>query len=51
MSAKAVVFSGVRGKPEEVLSLQDVPKPKPGPGQLLVKVKLAPVHPSVLAGM
>ena len=32
------------GDPAEVLSVQDVPAPEPGPGQVLVRVLLSPIH-------
>lgn len=32
------------GDPAEVLSVQDVPDPEPGPGQVLVRVVLSPIH-------
>lgn len=32
------------GDPTEVLSVQDVPAPQPGPGQALVRVLLSPIH-------
>ncbi|MBL0748423.1 zinc-binding dehydrogenase [Nocardioides baculatus] len=32
------------GDPAEVLSVQDVPAPEPGPGQALVRVLLSPIH-------
>ena len=32
------------GDPAEVLSVQEVPDPRPGPGQALVRVLLSPVH-------
>ncbi|PUA79053.1 zinc-binding dehydrogenase [Nocardioides currus] len=32
------------GDPAEVLSVQDVPDPEPGPGQVLVRVLLSPIH-------
>jgi len=32
------------GDPAEVLSVQEVPDPQPGPGQALVRVLLSPIH-------
>jgi NADPH:quinone reductase-like Zn-dependent oxidoreductase len=32
------------GKPEEVLTSQEAPKPQPGPGQVLVRMMLSAVH-------
>jgi NADPH2:quinone reductase len=32
------------GDPSEVLSVQEVPTPEPGPGQALVRVLLSPIH-------
>lgn len=35
------------GSPADVLSLQDIPKPIPGPGEVLVRVRAASVHADV----
>ena len=32
------------GDPAEVLSVQEVPDPEPGPGQVLMRVLLSPIH-------
>ena len=42
---KAFVFERT-GDPNEVLALRELPEPKPGPGEILVRVRLSPVHPS-----
>src|SRR5262245_24722673 len=44
---KAVVFDRF-GEPAEVLELCDVPAPVPGPGQVRVRMKAAPINPSDL---
>jgi NADPH:quinone reductase len=36
------------GEPGEVLSIKDVPKPTPGPGQVLVRMLASPINPSDL---
>jgi hypothetical protein len=41
---KAVMFER-NGEPKDVLVLGDLPAPAPGPGEILVRVRLAPVHP------
>jgi NADPH:quinone reductase-like Zn-dependent oxidoreductase len=43
---KAVIQSGY-GPPEEVLSVQDVAKPVPKDGEVLVRVRAASMHPDV----
>lgn len=43
---KAIVQSRY-GSPDSVLSLQDIPKPSPGPGEVLVRVRAASVHADV----
>src|SRR5204863_6732949 len=42
---KAFVFDRT-GDPNDVLAVRELPKPKPGPGETLVRVRLSPVHPS-----
>jgi NADPH2:quinone reductase len=42
---KAFVFERT-GDPYEVLAARELPDPKPGPGEILVRVRLSPVHPS-----
>jgi NADPH:quinone reductase-like Zn-dependent oxidoreductase len=37
------------GEPEKVLRLDEIPSPKPGRGQVLLKMVCAPVHPADLA--
>jgi len=44
---KAVVFDRF-GEPADVLELCDVPAPVPGPGQVRVRMKAAPINPSDL---
>ena len=44
---KAIVFEQF-GEPAEVLRLQDVPIPEPGPGQVRVRMIASPVNPSDL---
>jgi NADPH:quinone reductase-like Zn-dependent oxidoreductase len=44
---KAVVF-GQFGEPSEVLRVEDVPVPEPGPGQVRVRMIASPVNPSDL---
>jgi NADPH:quinone reductase-like Zn-dependent oxidoreductase len=44
---KAVVFERF-GEPAEVLRLQDVPVPEPGPGQVRVRMIASPINPSEL---
>ncbi|KFL29937.1 hypothetical protein JP75_17685 [Devosia riboflavina] len=40
---KTAIYSEF-GTPEKVLTTQDVERPQPGPGQVLVKMVLSPVH-------
>ncbi len=42
---KALVFERY-GKAEEVLSVQDLPEPAPGPGEVKVKMLYSPINPS-----
>jgi NADPH2:quinone reductase len=42
---KAFVFERT-GDPNDVLATRELPIPKPGPGEILVRVRLSPVHPS-----
>jgi NADPH:quinone reductase-like Zn-dependent oxidoreductase len=44
---RAIVFDRF-GEPAEVLSLRDVPLPEPGPGQVRVRMLVAPINPSDL---
>ena len=44
---KALVFDRT-GDPNEVLTVRDLPTPNPGPDEILVRVRLSPIHPSDL---
>lgn len=44
---KALIFSAT-GDPTTVLSLDELATPRPGPGEVLVRVKLTPINPSDL---
>ena len=44
---KAFIFER-NGEPSDVLAIQDLPDPTPGPGEVLVRVRLSPVHPTDL---
>src|ERR1700684_258271 len=44
---KAAVFER-NGEPSDVLTIRTLPDPTPGPGEVLVRVRLSPVHPSDL---
>ena len=44
---KALIFEKT-GEPGEVLQIRDIPAPVPGPGTILVRVLLSPVHPADL---
>jgi len=42
---KAFVFERI-GDPNDVLAVRELPKPKPRQDEILVRVRLSPVHPS-----
>jgi NADPH:quinone reductase-like Zn-dependent oxidoreductase len=44
---RAVRFTSF-GEPTEVLSLEDLPTPEPGPGQVLIRMRVRPINPSDL---
>jgi NADPH2:quinone reductase len=44
---KAFIFER-HGEPTDVLGLRDLPDPVPGPGEVLVRIRLSPVHPTDL---
>ena len=44
---KALIFSNT-GDPHEVLQLGELPDPKPGKGEVLVRIVLSPINPSDL---
>jgi NADPH:quinone reductase-like Zn-dependent oxidoreductase len=44
---KGLVFAQ-NGEPNDVLTWDDLPDPTPGPGEILVRILLAPAHPSDL---
>jgi NADPH:quinone reductase-like Zn-dependent oxidoreductase len=44
---KAFIFERT-GEPSEVLSLQEIAQPTSGPGEVLVRIRLSPVHPTDL---
>ena len=44
---KAMIFEET-GEPADILHLRDIPDPAPGPGEILVRVLLSPVHPADL---
>ncbi|HEY0206787.1 MAG TPA: zinc-dependent alcohol dehydrogenase family protein [Acetobacteraceae bacterium] len=44
---KAMIFEET-GEPANVLHIRDIPDPTPGPGNILVRVLLSPVHPADL---
>ncbi|HEY4050963.1 MAG TPA: zinc-dependent alcohol dehydrogenase family protein [Acidobacteriaceae bacterium] len=41
---KAFIFER-NGEPTDVLGLRDLPDPVPGPGEVLVRIRLSPIHP------
>src|SRR5688572_3135868 len=47
ISMKAVIFERC-GDPTEVLRVQDVPPPRPAPGQVRVRMLASPINPSDL---
>ena len=48
MTAMRALVARTVGEPADVLELREVPVPEPGPGQVLVRVEAAPIHPSDL---
>lgn len=44
---KAIVFDRC-GEPAEVLQVRDVPEPRPGPGEVRVRMLVSPINPSDL---
>jgi NADPH:quinone reductase-like Zn-dependent oxidoreductase len=44
---KAMIFEET-GEPADILHIRDLPDPAPGPGDILVRVLLSPVHPADL---
>ena len=40
---RSIVYESF-GRPEEVLRLGERPRPEPGPGQVLVRMVLSPIH-------
>ncbi|MGE3315009.1 MAG: zinc-dependent alcohol dehydrogenase family protein [Planctomycetaceae bacterium] len=44
---RAVVFEKF-GNPSEVLQVKEIPEPKPGPGEVLVRMHASPINPSDL---
>jgi len=46
MATSARARGSRTGDPNDVLAVRELPKPKPGAGELLVRVRLSPVHPS-----
>ena len=45
---RAVVLNNY-GDPKSVLTVRDIPKPEPKPGQVLVKMEASPINPSDIA--
>src|SRR4051812_10526360 len=46
---RAVQLTNYDGRPESISFVENLPVPKPGPGQVLVKVAASPINPSDLA--
>ena len=46
---RAVQLTNYDGRPESITFIDNLPVPKPGPGQVLVKVAASPINPSDLA--
>ncbi len=44
---RAVRFASF-GEPADVLTVENIPAPQPGPGQVLVRVQVRPINPSDL---
>jgi NADPH:quinone reductase-like Zn-dependent oxidoreductase len=44
---KAMIFAET-GEPADILHIRDIRDPTPGPGDILVRVLLSPVHPADL---
>ena len=44
---KAIIFEET-GEPADILHIRDIPDPTPGPGDILVRVLLSPLHPADL---
>src|SRR5580704_14151840 len=47
MTAKALVFDQP-GEPGQVLQVREIPQPRPGPGEVRVRMLAAPINPSDL---
>jgi hypothetical protein len=46
-AVKAFIFER-NGEPTDVLGIRDLPDPLPGPGEVLVRIRLSPIHPAYL---